>query len=158
MLAKASSIETAGIIVAIIVGLSGLVISLLTLRLQRRSVRVEEDKQIAEAGERELRHAQDQRAVLDFELVSLDAPRTFRLLAHNMGRHEAANVHVEGDHSRGSWRLLQSLAVIAPGGTQASDFTNHEWQVLGGSQLALRVQWEDGTGGHQGEFIATCRT
>lgn len=151
MLAKASSVETAGIIVAIIVGLSGLVISLLTLRLQRRSVRVEEEKHIAES-------AQDRIAVLDFELVSLDAPRTFRLLAHNTGRHEAANVQVEGDHSRGSWRLLQSLAVIAPGGTQASDFTNHEWQVLGGSQLGLRVHWEDGDGGHQGEFIATCRT
>lgn len=141
--AATDGLEKAAIVGGFVFGLFGTVVSLLTLRIQRREARGKE--------------AAGRRAALDCELVSLGGG-TFRLLIHNQGAHEATDVEVRGTHDTGLWLRLTGFPRITPGAAAGHDFTNQDWQVIGASRFALEVQWTDGEGTHTAKFSATRRT
>lgn len=97
------------------------------------------------------------KASLDLRLRHA-GPRTFNLLVHNLGEHDALRVIVKADSSNGPFRELGTFPTIASGTESAIVFTNYDWQVIGGSRLACTVSWTDGEGEHvEQELVATVR-
>lgn len=138
-------------------GMTALVLSVLGYRLQKRAQKTESRLKELEYQAASIELEQAKRALLEPYLQHDPGPRTFVLSVRNLGKAAALNVVVDAEHDSGSLRTLVTFPSIAPGAQQNVLFTNHDWQVIGGSSLGLQLEWDDGSGHHSEVSVATLR-
>src|SRR5262245_56829152 len=133
----ATNWEAIGVVAAVAFGLFGAVTSIVTLRRQGKA-----EARSREKWQKEL--AKDKEARLDFELVAL-GDGGFRLMVLNAGGHDATDVRIQAvGSSPVELRPMVHFDTIPAGSHRGHEFTNDDWQVIGGSQLGVQASWGDG--------------
>ncbi len=94
-------------------------------------------------------------AILSFKLLHLQTPGMLQLVVVNEGEHPAANVEIDGDNDTGRWRRLIGFERVGAGESKTHTFSDGQWSVVDGRQLAIHYKWIDGTGDHHASTTAT---